>query len=71
MSPDRTTQFPLRLPKTLREAAKQLAEREGVTLNHFISLALAEKVSRVQHQANNSDSIRPAKIVLADEPPVV
>jgi hypothetical protein len=53
MSPDRTrylSQFPLRLAKSLRESAKALAEREGVSLNHFISLAVAEKISRIEQQ---------------------
>jgi predicted HicB family RNase H-like nuclease len=40
------TQFPLRLAKSLREAAKAMAMRQGISLNHFISLALAEKIDR-------------------------
>jgi|HubBroStandDraft_5_1064220.scaffolds.fasta_scaffold96915_2 hypothetical protein len=53
MRPDRPryiSQFPLRLAKSLRESAKALAEREGISLNHFISLAVAEKVSRIEQQ---------------------
>jgi len=41
--------FPLRLAKSLREVAGTLARREGVSLNHFISLAVAEKISRLGH----------------------
>jgi len=51
VSTDRIAQFPLRLPKSLREAAKQMAASEGVSLNYFISRALAEKISRVVQQA--------------------
>jgi predicted HicB family RNase H-like nuclease len=40
-------QFPLRLARSLREAANLIARREGISLNHFISLAVAEKVSRI------------------------
>jgi predicted HicB family RNase H-like nuclease len=40
-------QFPLRLARSLREAANLIARREGISLNHFISLAIAEKVSRI------------------------
>jgi predicted HicB family RNase H-like nuclease len=40
-------QFPLRLARSLREAANLVARREGISLNHFISLAVAEKVSRI------------------------
>lgn len=35
----------LRLPKSLHEAARALAEKEEVSLNQLITLALAEKVS--------------------------
>jgi len=35
----------LRLPNSLHEAARELAEKEDVSLNQLISLALAEKVS--------------------------
>jgi predicted HicB family RNase H-like nuclease len=43
---DQPAQFPLRLAKSLREAAKAMAMRQGISLNHFISLALAEKINR-------------------------
>jgi HicB family len=39
--------FPLRLPKSLKERATLLAHRDGVSLNHFVSQAVAEKVSRL------------------------
>ena len=57
MSTDQTRsnpQFPLRLPKSLKETAKELAFKEGISLNHFISVAVAEKVSRIEHQAASS-----------------
>ena len=34
----------LRLPQSLRLAAAEFAAKEGVSLNQFIALALAEKV---------------------------
>ena len=34
----------LNLPQSLRPAAKELSGKEGVSLNQFIALALAEKV---------------------------
>ncbi len=37
--------FPLRLPESLREAARELAQRDNVSMNQFITLALAEKIS--------------------------
>ena len=41
--------FPLRLAKSLGEMASTLARRDGVSLNHFICLAVAEKISRLEH----------------------
>ncbi len=35
----------LRLPESLHQAVKMLARRERVSVNQFIALALAEKVS--------------------------
>jgi predicted HicB family RNase H-like nuclease len=45
------TQFPLRLARSLKEAASTVAKEQGVSLNHFISLAVAEKISRTESQA--------------------
>lgn len=47
-------QFPLRLAKSLREAADAMAMQQGISLNHFIAIALAEKISRIEHQATSS-----------------
>ena len=38
----------LRIPKTLHEQVKELAREEGISLNQFIMLALAEKVATLQ-----------------------
>jgi HicB family len=37
--------FSLRLPKSLHEDLKILAQEEGVSVNQFISQALAEKIA--------------------------
>ena len=42
--------FPLRLALSLRESATFFANREGISLNQFISLAVAEKVSRLEQE---------------------
>jgi predicted HicB family RNase H-like nuclease len=62
LSPDETsrpTQFPLRLAKSLREAANAMAMQQGVSLNHFISLALAEKISRESQESAVTSSKNP------------
>jgi hypothetical protein len=35
----------LRLPESLHEAAREVAKRENISINQFITLALAEKLS--------------------------
>ena len=55
MNPDKPPKhstFRLRLPKSVRDAAKQFAGQEGVSLNHFISLAVAEKITRVKQSTS-------------------
>jgi hypothetical protein len=38
----------LRLPESLHARARELAEKEDISLNQLITLALAEKVSALQ-----------------------
>jgi hypothetical protein len=46
--------FPLRLAVSLRQQAELLASQDGVSLNHFISLAVAEKISRLGARSSPS-----------------
>jgi len=50
-NPKRKQSFLLRLPSTLREHAIRIAQNEGTSLNHFIGIALAEKISRMESEA--------------------
>jgi HicB family len=38
--------FPLRLPKTTSERVKVMAAAEGISVNHFIMLAVTEKITQ-------------------------
>jgi hypothetical protein len=40
--------FCLRLPYLERQKALEIAMREGISLNHFISLSVAEKIARLE-----------------------
>jgi predicted HicB family RNase H-like nuclease len=42
--------FPLRLATSLRERAEEHATADGVSINQFINLAVAEKISRLESQ---------------------
>jgi len=45
----RPISFPLRLPFSTRRQAIEIAQKEGLSLNQFISLAVAEKITRLEH----------------------
>ena len=40
----------LRLPESLHEKARELAEREGISINQLVTTALAEKISALLTQ---------------------
>ena len=54
----RKQSFLLRLPLSVREQAEQIARNDGTSLNHFISLALAEKISRMEQASSIKDDMR-------------
>ena len=37
----------LRLPKSLHEQLKELAQEEGISVNQFVMLAVAEKIAMI------------------------
>jgi hypothetical protein len=37
--------YPLRLPRSLKEAVERLSKQDGTSINQFVALAVAEKVS--------------------------
>jgi hypothetical protein len=39
--------FPLRLPTSTRSQANDFASSEGISLNQFITIAVAEKIERM------------------------
>lgn len=41
----RNVTYPLRLPKSLQSAVRKLSEQDGTTMNQFVVVAVAEKVS--------------------------
>ena len=42
--------FPLRLMPSVRKVAERLSQQEGVSLNQFINVAVAERVAYLQHE---------------------
>jgi hypothetical protein len=43
-----TTTYPLRLPRSLKKAVERLSREEGTSINQFVAMAVAEKVSALE-----------------------
>lgn len=46
------TSYPLKLPTSVKTAAQRLAKEDGVSLNQWISVAVAQKVGAVETASN-------------------
>lgn len=44
--------YPLKMPKSVKSAAARLAKADGVSLNQFIAVAVAEKVGAMESAAS-------------------
>ncbi|HKN22693.1 MAG TPA: hypothetical protein VJX73_14815 [Terracidiphilus sp.] len=44
----RVAAFPLRLPVSLKAALEKIAERDGTSMNQFLVIAAAEKISAME-----------------------
>ena len=40
--------YPLRLPRSLKEAVERMSKEDGTSINQFVATAVAEKVSALQ-----------------------
>lgn len=66
----RRSNFALRVQKSLLEEARKLAEAEGVALNQFINVALAEKLAAMRtasyfRERASRGNVRKARKILA------
>jgi len=43
-----TKTYPVRLPRSLKEAVERLSREDGASINQFVGTAVAEKVSALQ-----------------------
>jgi len=44
----------IRLPESLHDRVRQLADEEGVSMNQFVMLAVAEKMARLDVEAQSA-----------------
>ncbi len=61
----RKSNFALRLQPSLLDEARKLAEVEGVALNQFINVAVAEKVSALRTEGYLAESAARADVMKA------
>lgn len=70
--------YPLKLPTSVKTAAQRLAREDGVSLNQWISSAVAEKIGAVQTAAeflerrardSRPEDLLPFLDAAPDEPP--
>jgi hypothetical protein len=43
-----TETYPLRLPRSLKDAVERISKEEGTSINQFVAMAVAEKVSALE-----------------------
>ena len=59
--------YPLKLPTSIKDAAQRLAKEDGVSLNQWISVAIAQKIGAVETAADfltrRADGASPADML--------
>jgi len=43
--------YPLRLPRSIRAGVERMSKEDGISINQFVSIAVAEKLAMIQAQA--------------------
>ena len=59
--------YPLRLPRSIRAGVERLSKEDGVSINQFVSIAVAEKVAMMQVQDNFLQRAARADLAACDE----
>jgi hypothetical protein len=54
--------FPLRICPSIRQQASDLAYLDGISLNHFISLAITEKIVRMEKTITKESPPAPQRL---------
>lgn len=51
---ERSSTYPVKLPPSLRQRAADVAKVDGISLNYFITMAIAEKMRRLVDHTDNA-----------------
>jgi uncharacterized protein (DUF1778 family) len=57
----------LRLPRSLKDGVQRLAKREGISMNQFMAMAIAEKLSVLETVSFFEERAKRANFALFDE----
>lgn len=59
--------YPLRLPKSLKDQVAKVAKRDGTSINQFIAIAVAEKISALETERFFSERAKQADMEIFRE----
>ena len=60
-----TSTYPLRLPASLKEEVAKISKEEGISINQFVTMAVAEKIAAMKTGGFFADHSRTADIEAA------
>ena len=58
--------YPLRLPRSIKEAVARIAKQDGTSINQFVVMAVAEKLAALETAAFFADRRRRADFLAFD-----
>ena len=59
--------YPLRLPRSIRAGIERLSKQDGISINQFVSIAVAEKLAIMQAETYFAERIARADLEAFDE----
>jgi hypothetical protein len=67
--PDMTdlTTYPLRLPRSIKAGVEQLSKQDGISINQFVTIAVAEKLAIMQAESYFAERAARADMTKFDE----
>ena len=58
--------YPLRLPRSIRAGIEKLSKADGISINQFVSIAVAEKLAIMQAETYFAERIAKADLAAFD-----
>jgi hypothetical protein len=61
------TTYPLRLPRSIRAGVDRMSKQDGISVNQFVSIAVAEKLAMMQAQTYFAERRNRADLAAFDQ----